>query len=132
MQRILFFLLLIASGAALAGTDAQDKLNRLEAALDGVRQEQQAAYQNYRMTRELRWMEVQEGLPPKAQHPYGTDLNTPPPDYDDVLRTQQERERRIRQYTDDLKELSARYIELEKERKALAGQIGELRRQLGE
>lgn len=130
MKRILFFSLLIASGAALAEMGVQEELDRLDAALDGVRQEQQAVYRNYRMTKELRWMEVQEGLPPKAQHPYGTDLNIPPPDYDDVLRIQLERERRIQQYTGDLKELSVRYIELEKERKALAAQIGELMQRL--
>lgn len=132
MKHILLFLLLIASGAALAEADAEDKLSLLEAMLEGVRQEQQAAYQNYRMTKELRLVEVQEGTPPRSQYPYGTDINTPPPNYDELIRTQTEREQRIQQYTDDLKNLSARYLELEEQRKELLEQIGELRRERGE
>lgn len=131
MKRILLLLLLIASGAALAETDAQDKLNLLEAMLDGVRQEQQAVYQNYRMTKELRLMEVQEGTPSRSQYPHGTDINTPPPNYDELIRMQTEREQRIQQYTDDLKNLSARYLELEEQRKDMLEQIEELKRQPG-
>lgn len=131
MKHILFFLLLIASGAAFADDEAQEKLSLLEAMLDGVRQEQQAVYQNYRMTKELRLMEVQEGTPPRSQYPRGADLNTPPPDYDELIRTQTEREQRIQQYTDDLKDLSVRYLELEEQRKELLEQIGELKRQQG-
>ena len=132
MKSILFFLLLIASSAALAKADAQGKLNQLEAALNCVRQEQQSAYQNYQMTKEQRLMEVQEGSPPKSQYPYGTDINTPPPNYDDVVRAQLEREQRIQRYTDDLKRLSMRYLELEDQRKLLVEQIREMRRQSGE
>ncbi len=131
MKRILFFLLLFVPVAAFADDEAQEKLNLLEAMLDGVRQEQQAAYQNYRMTQELRLMEVQEGTPPRSQYPRGADLNTPPPDYDELIRAQTEREQRIQQYTDDLKNLSARYLELEEQRKELLEQIGELKRQPG-
>lgn len=130
MKRILL-ILLIASGTALAGVDTQSKLNQLEAALNGVRQEQQSVYQNYQMTKDLRLMEVQGGTPPMSQHPYGTDINTPPPNYDDVLRMQKEHERRIQQYTDDLKSMSEHYLELEKERKILLDQIRELKRQQG-
>lgn len=132
MKSILLSLLLFGSGTAFAETDALGKLNQLEAALNGVRQEQQSVYQNYQMTKELRLMEVQEGAPPMSQHPYGMDINTPPPNYDDVVRAQMERERRIQQYTDELKDLSARYLELEDQRKELLEQIGELRRQRGE
>lgn len=131
MKHILLFLLLIASGAAFADDEAQEKLNLLEAMLDGVRQEQQAVYQNYRMTKELRLMEVQEGTPPRSQYPHGADLNTPPPDYDELIRAQTEREQRIQQYTDDLQNLSVRYLELEEQRKELLEQIGELKRQPG-
>ena len=128
MKQILLFLLLFSSGAALAGTNMPDKLSQLESALNGVRQEQQSVYQNYQMAKELRLMEVQEGSP----HPYGTDINTPPPNYDDVVRAQLEHENRIQQYTDDLKRLSSRYLELESQRKSLQEQIRELKQQQGE
>lgn len=132
MRSFIPFLLLIASCAAFADENTQDKLKELQAELDGVRQEQQSVYQDYQMTKELRLMEVQEGLPPTSGYPYGksiygTDINTPPPNYDDVVREQQEREQHIQQYTDELKSLSARYLELEEQRKALLEQIRELK-----
>jgi len=127
MKHILLFLLLFVSATALANDGVQDKLKQLEADLSSVRQEQQAVYQNYQMVRDMRLMEVQEGVPPKPQYPYGMDLNTPPPNFDEVFRMQMEREQRIRQYTDDLKNMSERYLELEQERKALLEQIRELK-----
>lgn len=132
MKHILIFLLLFASGAAFADADTQDKLNRLEAELNGVRQEQQSVYQSFQLTRELRLMEAQEGIPPTSGYPYGKDfygtyINTPPPNYDEVVRAQLEREQRIQQYTDDLKSLSARYLELEERRETLHERIRELR-----
>jgi hypothetical protein len=132
MKPILVFLLLIATGTASADAGTRDKLDQLRTALDGVRQEQQSVYQSYQMTRELRLTEVQEGMPPRAQQPYGTDLNTPPPNYDDVVRAQLERERRIQEYTDTLKGLSVRYLELEEKRKELLMQIRELERHADE
>lgn len=127
MKHILLFLLLIAPGAAPAGPNPPDELRELEAALDGVEREQQSVYRNYQMTKELRLIEVQEGSPPMMQHPYGMDINTPPPDYDDVVRTQMEREQRIQQHTDEMKSLSSRYLELEHRRKALLEQIRKLK-----
>ncbi len=62
-----------------------------------------------------------------VQHPYGTDMDAPWPDYDEVIRQQQEREKRIEQYTSHLKSLAARYSELEAQRKDLLGQIRELK-----
>lgn len=124
MKHILLFLLLFVSVAAFAGTDTQEEQIQLEAELNGVRQEQQSVYQNYQMTKELRLMEVQG-----SAQPYGTDINTPPPNYDDVVRAQLEREQRIQQYTNDLKILSARYLDLEAQRKTLLEQIKELKQQ---
>lgn len=133
MKTLLLSLLLFASCTAFAGTDAQNKLDQLEDELKSVRQEQQAVYQNYQMVRDMRLMEVQEGLPPTSGYPYGkelrdTDLYTPPPNFDEVMRAQMERERRIERYTDDLKALGARYLELEEERKSLHEEIRELKR----
>lgn len=129
MKQILLSLLLFASAAAFADDDAQNQLQQLEAALESVRQEQQAVYRNYQMVRDMRLMEVQEGVPPRPQYPYGMDLNTPPPNFDEVFGMQAEREQRIRQYTDDMKNLSARYLELEAERKSLTQRIRELKQQ---
>jgi hypothetical protein len=129
MKHILFSLLLFVSAAAFAEADTQDKLKLLEADLSSVRQEQQAVYQNYQMVRDMRLMEIQESIPPGSQYPQGMDIDTPPPNFDEVFRMQMEREQRIRQYTDDLKGLSEHYLELEQERKVLLEEIGELKRQ---
>jgi len=126
MKQIILFLLLIASGAALADPNSSIRLNKLKAELSSVQQEQQSAYQNYQMTQELRRIEVQEGSPPMIQHPYGTDIYTPPPNYDDVLRAQVERENRIQQYTSELSQLFARFQELENQRKLILKNIKEL------
>lgn len=131
MKAILLFLLLIASSTASADSNP-DKLNELESALNGVRQEQQSVYQNYQMAKELRLMEVQQGSTAAAQPTYSASINMPPPNYDDVVRAQLEREQRIGQYTDDLKRLSARYLELEGQRKSLLDEIREVKRQQGE
>ncbi len=126
MQRIILFCLLLGSGAALAESGRPDELARLDAALNSVRHEQQAVYQSYQMTKERRLQEVEEGSPLMVQHPYGMSIETPPPDYDAVIRAQMEREQRIQQQTAELRNLSLRYLELENQRKALIEQIQKL------
>jgi len=126
MKQIIPFLLLLAAGASFADSNAPDKLEQLKAQLRGVREEQQSVFQNYQMVKEQRRIEVQEGSPPMAQQPYGTSLDDPPPNYDDVLRSQLEREDRIQQYTNELGRLSARFLELENQKKALIKQIREM------
>lgn len=132
MKQIMLFWLVIAAGSALAESGKPEELTRLEAALNDVRQEQQSVYQNYQMTREQRLIEVEEGSPVVVQHPYGMSVETPPPNYDDVIRAQIEREQRIQQQTDELKNLSLRYLELEKRRKALTEKIRELAQHPGD
>lgn len=132
MKAILLFLLLGATGGAFADTDPRENLKQLEAELNDVRQEQQSVYQSYQMVKELRLMNVQEGLSPRPQYPHGMGINTPPPNYDDVVRAQLERERSIQQYSDDLKRLSVRYLELETQRKLLQERIRESRLQPAE
>lgn len=141
MKHILLFLLLFASGSALADSGTPDDLSKLEAALNEVLQEQQSVYQDYQMTKEMRLQEVQEGSQALLRQPYGLIVDTygmplnisgmtsdtPPPNYDDVVRTQLAREQRIQQQTDELKRLSLRYLELEQQRKALRAQIRKLK-----
>lgn len=126
MKPIFLFLLLIASGAALAGPDTSVRLSQLRSELSSVQQEQQSVYQEYQMTRELRRDEVQEKLLPMTQPSYDMNISTPPPNYDDVVRAQLERENRIQQYTSDLKRLSMRFLELGNRRKMVLEQLHEL------
>ena len=132
MKQIVLFLLLLASGACLADQNAPDELGELKAQLAGVREEQQSVYQNYQMVKDLRLHEVQEGSSFMAQHPYGMDMYTPPPNYEDVLRAQLERETRIRHYTEELGRLTARFLELERQKKMLLKQITEMEQHPGQ
>ncbi len=126
MTRTFLFLLSLCCGTALADSNVPARLDQLKIELDGVRAEQQSVYQNYQMIKELRRSEVQENSPPMAQNPYGTSVNVPPPNYDDVLRLQEKREERIQQYTSDLHHLTSRFLDLDDKRKALVRQIGDL------
>ncbi len=129
MTRTFLFLLFLCCGPALADSNAP-RLDQLKTELDSVRAEQQSVYQNYQMIKELRRSEVQENSPPVAQNPYGTSVNVPPPNYDDVLRLQEKREERIQQYTSDLRHLTSRFLDLDDKRKVLVKQIGDLEQSL--
>ncbi len=126
MKQIIFALLFLICSTAHADTSAAYKLEQLKAELDSVRHEQQSIYQNYQMVKDLRRNEVQEGSPPMAQNPYGMSIDTPPPNYDDVLRVQGQREERIQNYTSDLRHLTARFLQLDGARKTLLRQINDL------
>lgn len=126
MKRLLLCLLLIAPAPILADPNTPDELSRLEATLQGVLQEQQSVYQSYQMTKERRRMAMEEEYQPNTRDPYSKDFNAQWPSYDDAMRAQMERERRIQQYSDHLKSLLERYQELEHQRKSLIQQINEL------
>lgn len=133
MKKIIFFLLLVASSTALAAAAPDDDISRLQAELGKVEQEQQAVFRNYQMTKEARLNTVQEESRAKIPQPFGVGVddfdmpaNSPPPNYDDVVRAQTEREQLIQQQTDELKKLWQRYLELESQRKALHAQIRKL------
>ncbi len=126
MKRIAFLLLFLASATALAQQpqqNAPDELAQLKESLRDVQAEEQSVYENYQMLKELRLHVVQENSPPMAQHPNGMGIYTPPPNYEDVLRAQREREDAIQLYTAGLARLAARFMELERERKALLKDI---------
>lgn len=134
MKRIAFFLLVLASAPALAQPQQNepDELAQLKESLREVQAEEQSVYQDYQMLKELRLQVVQENSPPMAQHPNGFGLYTPPPNYVDVLREQQEHEERIEQYTMELRRLAVRFLELERERKALLQDIEALEQDSGQ
>jgi hypothetical protein len=132
MKRIIIVLLFLSCGAAAADSGSAGRLDQLKAELDSVRHEQLAVFQNYQMIKELRRNEVQDSSPPMAQNPYGMSIDTPPPNYDDVLRLQSEREERIRQYSHDLRHLTSRFLDLDGRRKTLLRQIGDLEQRMYE
>lgn len=139
MRAIILILFLFGSGLAgstLAQTAASvtpqpdPRIAQLEMALNKVQQEQQSVYQQFQMTLELRRYEIQEGNPVVLQGPTGMGgmRDSPPINYDDMIRVQQERKERIQQYTRDINNLYSRYTELGERRRALMDQLMELAR----
>jgi hypothetical protein len=55
-------------------------------------------------------------------------MGNPPPNYDDVVRQKTERDNRIKQYTEDLNRMYARYREIEAEKKVVLEQLNTLSR----
>ncbi len=131
MKRILLCLLLLAPAPVLADPNTPDELTRLEATLQSVQQEQQSVFQSYQMTKERRRMAMEQEYQPNTRDPYSNDFNAQWPSYDDAMRAQMERERRIQQYSDYMKSLLERYLELERQRKSLIQRINELEQQPG-
>ncbi len=126
MKPMIFALLFLACSTAHADSNALYKLEQLKAELESIQHEQQSVYQNYQMVKDLRRSEVQENSPPMAQNPYGTTVDVPPPNYDDVLRLQANRENRIQQYTADLRHLTSRFLDLDDKRRTLLKKIDDL------
>ena len=147
MKALIFALFLLSSGFA-GSTLAQTASNayprnpppnprvvELEMALNQVQQEQQAVYQQFQMTQELRRNDIQENFPQSIQTPNSTMQapyatgglkDNPPLSYDDNVRLQRERQERIEQYTRDLKRFYARYAELGEQKRALLDQLVEI------
>ncbi|PTR10541.1 uncharacterized protein YutE (UPF0331/DUF86 family) [Nitrosospira sp. Nsp5] len=147
MKPIILALFLLGSsmaGSALAQTASNPypkvappipnpRVAQLEMALNHVQQEQQAVYQQFQMTQELRRNEIQQNYPQGIQpadsmaaYAMGGLKDNPPQSYDDNVRMQRERQERIEQYTRDLNRLYSRYAELGEQKRVLLDQLIDL------
>jgi hypothetical protein len=151
MKQIVIVLLLAVCGAAHADSNPPDKLIQLRRDLSDVQQEQAAARERSESIKDQRLKEAREEQQqgyqnklnmeprpraereatlvftnPATQAPYSMSPETPIPDYEAVAQAQHEREEHILQYTNELRGLSARLLELEDQRKALLRKIREL------
>jgi hypothetical protein len=120
---------LLLSGLALADPATDAEMKRLESQLGRLQQEQQSVYQQFQMIQELRRTEIQAQYPQVIQNSPDYAMGNPPPNYDDVVRQKAEREYRIKQYTEDLNRMYARYREIEDQKKALLDRLNELAQQ---
>lgn len=126
MKSIVFFLVLISAGVVLA--DDSSRLAQLETALSEVRQEQQAVYQQFQMVQELRRNDMQIAFKTGAQSSAILGMQSlPSVNYDENAGQQRAQQDRIEQRSRDMNALYARYVELERQRKALFDQIIDLR-----
>ena len=107
----------------IAAAAEQDPAKRVRDELTLVQQEQQAAFQQFQMVRELR----NELLaPPPVQPPlsgYGTGQSLP--NYDDQVAAQRDRDQKLADYGQEMERLYARYQELDSRRKALVEELGQ-------
>jgi len=126
MRWIVAAFALFLSGVAPADPAADAEINRLEAQLNLLQQEQQSVYQQFQMIQELRRAEIEAQFPQVIQNSPDYAMGNPPPNYDDVVRQKAERDYRIKHYTEDLNRLYARYREIEGQRKALLEQLNQL------
>ena len=119
MRRLAIALLFLMSGSALAQSSGDVQMPRLEAALARVREEQQSVYQQFQMIQALQRAELQSVETNSAL--YVPDGQVP--SYDDVARERLIRQGRIRYYTEELRQLSDRYRDLDHQVGPLLEQI---------
>lgn len=125
MKPLLLILLLLCASVARAEPDP--RLAALEAAYNRVQQEQQAMYQQFQMTQELRRNELQEVSPNLMRNYSMTQAdNTQPIDYDENVRQQRARQERLQRYEREINQAYARFVELGNQKRLLLDQIIEL------
>ena len=124
MRRTLWLLLLLP-GLVWADAEADAELRRIDALLTRIQQEQQTTFQQFQMIQELRRVEIQAANPPVVQNSPVYAQGTAP-NYEDVARERQQRDDRIRLYTDELGRLYGRYQELEQQRASLLDRQAQL------
>ena len=113
MKWALLVFALLLSGAALGDPATDAEFQRLESQLLRVQQEQQSVYQQFQMTQEMRRTELQMQNPAVVYNSPDYGMNNPPPNYDDVAREKADRDYRIKQYTEEMNRLYARYLDLD-------------------
>ena len=119
---------LFFSGLSLADPATDAEIRRLEGQLNLLQQEQQSVYQQFQMIQELRRADIEAQYPQVIQNSPDYAMGNPPPNYDDVVRQKTERDNRIKQYTEDLNRMYARYREIEAEKRVVLEQLNTLSR----
>jgi hypothetical protein len=117
---------LLLWGVSLADPAADAEIRYIEAQLNLLHQVQQSAFQQFQMIQELRRAEIEAQYPQVIHNSPDYAMGNAPPNYDDVVRQKAEREYRIKQYTEDLNRLYARYREIEDQKKALLERLSQL------
>ncbi|MEO8164087.1 MAG: hypothetical protein ABI619_01700 [Betaproteobacteria bacterium] len=121
---MLLGLMLLANGA-MAQTPPDTPLQRTQALLVAVRDEQQAVYQQFQMIQSLQQAEIQR--PDPALAAYATPGQIP--NYDDTARARQEQQARLSNYSNELQQLHERYRELGAEASRLVDRMRALSQQ---
>jgi len=123
---IALFAIGLCPAFVVAQTAADAEFRQLDAALNHIQQTQQGVYQQFQMVQELRRAELARPDPFAPQANVG--IAPPPQDYNELQRQRDERENRIRERTNELERLYARYQELEEQKHALLERMAEVGR----
>jgi hypothetical protein len=118
MARLTLLALLLA-GMAVAYAQVDTPLQRTQALLQAVRDEQHAVYQQFQMIQSLQQAEMQSPDPAAAAYVAPGQI----PNYDDTARARQEQQTRLKNYSYELQQLHARYRDLGTEATKLTEQI---------
>jgi len=108
MRRLLAVLMLCLCSPLRADTGSTH-YNAIESELNRVRQEQQAVYQQFQILQALQRNEGLEADPASPLYGPGGGI----PNYDDVVRAKQERQERLRYYSEEMRRLSERHQNLD-------------------
>ena len=125
-MRALHLLLLFWAATAWAQSDVDTEIRQIQAQIAAIQQEQQTVYQQFQMVQTLRRDEQQAANPTVIENSPVYSMDTPPPNYDDMVREKAARRERIQQYTSDLNTLMARYQSLEQQKQWLTARLREL------
>ncbi|MCG2578688.1 hypothetical protein LZ012_16945 [Dechloromonas sp. XY25] len=124
-MKILFLIFALLSCGWAAAETEDNRLDQLEAAYNRVQQEQQAVFQQFQMTQELRRNELEPPPPPgtgtRRYSALGDDSRAL--DYDENVRLQQARQDRLQRYDKEISRAYTRYLELANQKKALLDQM---------
>ena len=123
MIRSLFCLLVLLPALAFgASTEVEVQIRRLEAAIAQANQEQQSLHVQFQMMLEVRRAESQQFSAAMPQ----AGVAAPPMNYEDLARLRLDNESRLRQHTDELNRLYARFREIEQEKQRLRDRLNQL------
>ena len=121
---IAFVAIGLCPAVAVAQTEADAELRQLDAALNRIQQAQQGVYQQFQMVQELRRADLARPDPFAPQSNVG--IAPPPQDYNELQRQREQRENRIRELTNELERLYARYQDLEEQKQSLLDRMAEI------
>lgn len=126
MKTLFLIFALLSYNWAVADTE-DARLDQLEAAYNRAQQEQQAVFQQFQMTQELRRNELEPPPPPGTRRYSAMGDDNRALDYDENVRQQQARQDRLQRYDREIGRSYTRYIELANQKKALLEQMQAVR-----
>ncbi len=119
MRLIIGLCILLPAIVLGAGPETLSQIRRLESAISYANQEQQSLHQQFQMVLEISKAQAQQYSAPQAG------VTAPPGNYDDLVRARQEADAKLKQHTDELHRIYARFLEVEAEKQRLREQLNQ-------